>query len=148
MFYVMFFSLRMLFISVNQPYNLASWNNVVMSGLVLLDAIWICWINYRNICRIVVLSLAALLNSWFIVEIQRASAFSIGITLVDVHLNWLNQFHFLNLQTVPFTILIGCMVFPSSFLDVIGMSLSTVSLLSQLDSKILCQQNALLKLMI
>ena len=37
------------------------------------------------------------------------------------------------------------MVFPSPFLDVIGMSLSTVSLLSQLDSKILCQQNAFLK---
>ena len=31
-----------------------------------------------------------LLNSWFIIEIQPALAFSIGITLADVHLNWLN----------------------------------------------------------
>ena len=62
------FLLRLLFIYINEPYNLV-WNNVVMSGLVLLGAIWIFWINYRNICRIVVLSLAALLNSWHIVEI-------------------------------------------------------------------------------
>ena len=68
MFYVMFFSLRMLFISVNQPYNLA-WNNVVMSAgaprcyLDMLDKL------QKQICRIVVLSRAALLNSWFIVEI-------------------------------------------------------------------------------
>ena len=37
--------------------------------------------------------------------------FSIGITLVDDHLNWLNWFHFLILMMVPLIILIGCMIF-------------------------------------
>ena len=30
--------------SINLPYNLA-WNTVAMSGLVLLVAAWICWIQ-------------------------------------------------------------------------------------------------------
>ena len=36
-----FFSLRLLCISINLPYNLA-WNTVAMPGLVLLAAAWIC----------------------------------------------------------------------------------------------------------
>ena len=59
---------RLLFIYINEPYNLV-WN-VVMSGLVLSK----CNLNIldklqNQICRIVVLSLAAVLNSWLIVEI-------------------------------------------------------------------------------
>ena len=44
----------------------------------------------------------------------------------------------------PLVILINCMIFLSSFLDVTRMSVSTVSSLSQLDSGILCLQNACL----
>ena len=46
----------------------------------------------KRICRTVGLSLAASL------EPLPKSFFSIGITLVDVHLNWLNWFHFLILE--------------------------------------------------
>ena len=49
-------------------------------------------------------------------------SFSIGITFVDVHLSWLNWFHFLILEGA---------------LDVTRMSTSTVSFLTQLDSAIL-----------
>ena len=55
------FLLRLLFIYINEPYNLV-WNNVVMSGLVLLGAIWIFWISYRN--RYVGLLFFHLLLSW------------------------------------------------------------------------------------
>ena len=55
------FLLRLLFIYINEPYNLV-WNNVLMSGLVLLGAIWIFWINYRN--RYVGLLFFHLLLSW------------------------------------------------------------------------------------
>ena len=58
--------------------------------------------------------------------------------LVDVHLNWLNWFHFLFLAGSLLVILIDCMVFQSPFLDVTRMSMSIVSLLAQLDSGILC----------
>ena len=43
----------------------------------------------KRICRTV----GPLLNPWLIVEMLQV--FSIGITLVDTHLNWLNWFHFL-----------------------------------------------------
>ena len=62
---------------------------------------------------------------------------SIGSTLVDVHLNWLNWFHFLILEGDRLIILINCMIFLSSFLDVTRMSMSTVSFLEQLDPGIL-----------
>ena len=59
-------------------------------------------------------------------------------TLVDVHLNLLNSFHFLILEGVILVILINCMIFLSPFLDVTRMSMSAVSFLAQLDSGILC----------
>ena len=58
--------------------------------------------------------------------------------MVDVHLNWLNWFHFLVLEGNLLIILIDCMIFLSPFLDVTRMSMSTVSFLTQLDSGILC----------
>ena len=64
--------------------------------------------------------------------------FSLGITLVDVLQNWLNWFHFLFLEEGLLVILIDCMIFLSSFLDVTRMSMSTVSFLAQLNSGILC----------
>ena len=50
------------------------------------------------ICRTVFLHLLLLLNPWLIVEMLSAEDFSIGITLVDAHLSWMNWFHF---QLVP-----------------------------------------------
>ena len=44
-------------------------------------------------------------------------SFSIGITLVNVHLNWLNWFHFLILEGGLIVILINCMIFLSPFLN-------------------------------
>ena len=62
---------------------------------------------------------------------------SLGIALVDVLLNWLNWFHFLFLEGDLLVILIDCMIFLSPFLDVTKISMSTISLLTQLDSEIL-----------
>ena len=42
----------------------------------------------------------------------------------------------------PLVILIGCMIFLSSFVDVIRMALSTLSLRARPNSRILCPQNA------
>ena len=64
--------------------------------------------------------------------------FSISNTLVDVLKNWLNWFYFLFLEAGLLVILIDCMIFLSTFLDVTRMSMSTVSFLAQLDSGILC----------
>ena len=59
--------------------------------------------------------------------------FSVGITLVAVHLNWLNCFHFLILKRGLNIILRDCLVFLSPFLDVTQTFMSTVSFLTQLD---------------
>ena len=56
--------------------------------------------------------------------------FSNGITMVDIHLNWLNLSHFLILEGGLLVILIDCIIFLSLFLDVTRMSMSTVSFLS------------------
>ena len=61
--------------------------------------------------------------------------FSVGITLVIVHLKW---FHFLILEGGLLVILIQYMIL-SPFLDVIRMPMSTVYFLAQLVSGILCQ---------
>ena len=54
-------------------------------------------------------------------------SFSIVISLIDVHLNWIKWFYLLFLAAPPLVVLIGCMIFLSPFLDVIRMSISTVS---------------------
>ena len=71
-------------------------------------------------------------------EMPVFDVFSVVITLADVHLNWLNWFDFLILERDPLVILIDSMIFLSPFLDVTKISMSTVSLLAQLDSGILC----------
>ena len=58
--------------------------------------------------------------------------------------NRLNWFHFLFLEGGLLIILIDYMIFQSPLLDVTRMSMSTVSFLAQLDSRILCLKNALL----
>ena len=110
-----------------------------MPGLVLLVATWNCWISYKNrYAGQLVLHLLPLLNPWLIIEMLPAQVFSIGITLVDVHLNCLNKFFFLILKGGVLVILIDYMIFLSPFLDNTRMSMSTVSFLAQLDSGILC----------
>ena len=64
-------------------------------------------------------------------------SFYIEINLVDIHLNWLNWFHFLILEGGLLIILIDSMIFVSSFLNVTGIFMSTVSFLTQLDSGII-----------
>ena len=81
---------------------------------------------------------AASLNPWLIVEMYPAYVFSVGITLVDVHLNWINWFNFLILEGGLLVILIDCMIFLSPFLDATRMSTSTVFFLTQLGCGILC----------
>ena len=61
-----------------------------------------------------------------------------GITLIDVYLNWLNWFHFLVLEGDVLVILIDYMIFLSPFLDGTRISMSTVSFLAQQDPGILC----------
>ena len=62
----------------------------------------------------------------------------ISITLVDVHLNWINWFHFLIFVGGLLVILIDCMLFLSPFLDAASISMSIVSFLTELDPGILC----------
>ena len=61
-----FFLLRFLCISIDLPCSHA-WNTVVMPGLVLVLAIWNCWISYKN-ARLFVLHLLPFLNPWFIIK--------------------------------------------------------------------------------
>ena len=78
-------------------------------------------IMYYTAPEILVLHLLPLLNPCLIIEMQPAEVFSMGITLVDVHLNWLNWFHFLILKGGLLVILIDCMIFVSPFLNVTGL---------------------------
>ena len=93
----------------------------------------------KRICRIVGLSLAASLEP--LAHRRNVASLSLfySIILVDVLQNWLNWFHFLFLEGGLLVILKDCMIFLSPFLDVTRMSMSTVSLLAQLNSGILCR---------
>ena len=74
--------------------------------------------------------------------LYRYYKFYVDIVLVYVHLNWLNCFYFLICVGDPLVILIGCIILLSPFLDVLMMSMSAVSCLTQLDCGIFCLQNA------
>ena len=80
---------------------------------------------------LLVFNLLSFLSPWLIVEMQLPKVFSIGITLVDVHLNWLTWFLFLIPVGGLLVILIGCMILLSPFLDVVRTSMSPVSFLTQ-----------------
>ena len=92
----------------------------------------------KRICKTAGPSLAASLEP--LVHSQNVASLSLFLstTLGNVHLNWLNWFHFLILEGGLLVILIDCMIFLSPFLDVTRMSMSTVSFLAQLNSEILC----------
>ena len=84
----------------------------------------------KRICRTVGPSLA---TSFEQMAHCRNVVFSIGITLVDFHRNWLNWLHFPFLEGGLLVILTDCMIFLSPSLDVTRMSMSTVSFLAQLE---------------
>ena len=132
-----FLSPRLLCISINLPYGHA-WNTVVTSGLVALVATWNCQISYKKgYAGLSVLHMLTLLNPCLI-------TFSIAITLVDIHLNWLNWFHLLFLEGGLLVIQIHCIIFLSPFLNVTRMSMPTVFFLALQDSGILWLQNPFL----
>ena len=84
------FFLRLFCISINLLYRHVR-NTVVMSWLVLLVTTWNCQIIYKNrYAGLLVIQLLSLLNPWLIFEMEPACVFSIGITMLDVHLNWVN----------------------------------------------------------
>ena len=99
-----------------------------------------CWISYRNeYVGLLVLCLLVLSKPRLIIDIKSF------ITLVDVHLNLMNWFHFAIFVGDLLIIVIGCMVFLSPFLDVvIRMFMSIVSFFVQLGSGILYLQNVFL----
>ena len=92
----------------------------------------------KQICRTVGPSLAASFEPLAHHRNVASLSLSVGITLVDVHLNWLNWFHFFILEEGLLVILIDCMIFLSPFLDLTRMSMSALSFLAQLGSGILC----------
>ena len=59
-----------------------------------------------------------------IVEMKPTEVFSIGITLVDVHLNWPNWLHFPILDEGLLIIPVDYMIFLSPLLDVARISMS------------------------
>ena len=65
----------------------------------------------------------SLFHSYYFIQ----TVFSIGITLVNVHMNRLNWLCFLILMEGPPVIVIDWMIFLSPFLDVIRISMSAVS---------------------
>ena len=78
----------------------------------------------KRICRTVGPSLAGSLEPS--VHCQNLASLFFRYCLIDVHLNWLNWFHFLILERGVLIILIEWMIFLSSFLNVISNSMSTV----------------------
>ena len=84
-------SVQIFFISKNLPSGF-EWNTIVISRLVLLIATWKYWISCKN--------------GW-----EKPWVFSKGITLIDVHRDVLDGFHFLILLEDSLFILLGCMIF-------------------------------------
>ena len=125
--------LWLLCISINQPYG-PPWNTVVISGQVVVVAIWKCYISYQNwyVGRLV-LHLLPLLNPWLIVRMWPAYVFYVGITLVDIHVSWLTWLNVLIINGGLLVILMDCIIFLSPFLDCIKISIWTIVFLTQLD---------------
>ena len=95
-----------------------------------------------NLCRTVVPLLAASLETLALCQNVASLSLFCRYYFVDVHLNWLNWFHFLFLKVSLLIFLIDCMIFLLPFLDFTKMTMSAVSFLAQLNSGILGLQNA------
>ena len=116
------FLLRLLFISINLLFSLKR-NNVPSLWLVFLAATW----SFTS-------SLSSTFD-WSLKCIQHESFLLFSINLVDIQMN---QFLCLILVGSPLFILIGCINYQLLFLNVIRMSLSKMSFLSQPDIGTLC----------
>ena len=92
---------------------------------------------HKHICRTVGPSLAVSLLNPCLMKMYPDWVFSIGITSGDVHVSWFSWFHFLVLREGLPVILTDWIIFLSPFLDVTGISISTISFLVLLDSGIL-----------
>ena len=108
------------------------WDGAPSCYLELLDKL------QKRICRTGLLPLHLLLASIEPLARRRNVVFSLCITLVDVHLNWLNCFHFFIIEGGVLVILIDCILSLSPFADVTRIAISTVSFFAQLNSGILC----------
>ena len=93
------------------------WASALSCYLELLDKL------QKRICRTVGPSLAVSLQPFAHRRNVASLSFFLGITLVDVHLNWLNWFHFLTLEGCLFVVLIDCMIYLSALLDITRMSM-------------------------
>ena len=128
-----FLSHRLSFISANLRCSLA-WYAITMSWMVLLIPTCKCYLSYRNgLLGLLTLNLMLLLNPWISIKMKPAQVFSKVMTLEDVHLNWLNWFHFLIPAGGPFVIVVSSIEFLSRFLNVI-MSVQSFMFLANLDS--------------
>ena len=103
-----------------------------MFGRVLLAARHMLDKLQKRVRRTVDPTLAA--SPWVIVEMWPASVFFVGINLVR---NWLNWLCSLILVEDSLVILRNSMIYQSPFLDVIKMSISTVSFFEQQGTEIL-----------
>ena len=115
-----FLSSGLLCVSIILTFSLA-WIPVVMSGLAFGVTTWNCQISYKNrYVGLLILHLLPLSNHWLCLSriiIKTQSIFSKSITLVDVHLNWLNWFSFLIVEGGLLVILIDC-IFLSLLQDI------------------------------
>ena len=88
------------------------------------------WLNLSNINRYIFSSFAFVWKSNFkcvkYTPVIMELPFFMGITLVDVHLKWLNWFHFLILEGALLAILIYCMICLSPFPYIKRMPMPTV----------------------
>ena len=98
-------------------YKCTIWSYMECSCHVLVGAVSCCWELLEMLQKqlqyvvLLVLHLLPPLNPWHIVEMKPSQVFSIGITLIDVHVNWFNCFHFLILKGGLLIILIHYMNF-------------------------------------
>ena len=94
-----------------------------MHGILLLCLGWCSWLLLETVGQATKVDMQ---DCWPLTCcLSWTLGFSVGITLVDVHLNWLNWFHFLILEVGLLVILINCMTFLSPFLDVTRMSVNS-----------------------
>lgn len=110
LFYEAFFSLEVsfyLYKSTRWPcleYCCHVWTGAPTSYLHIIDKV------QKQTCRTVGFLLAVSLESSKSSKCNQVNSF-MDITMVDVHLNWLNWFHFHIFVTGPLVILIGCVIF-------------------------------------
>ena len=108
---------------------------------------WPVSIKYQNLHSFkeeLILLCQSILKMRRIIHLHGSAHLTIPLSLfyryyLGRYLNWVNWFHFLNIEGGLLVILIDCMNFMAPFLDVMSISLSTVLFLTQLNSGVICQ---------